>query len=250
MPGIVRGTPAPPPSRTGPTNQYGQPLTEYEQQQQKTQAGNTNLDRGAQNFYSGANRGVNYDMSYTDPRTGLSMNYKAQPTFGAQMSNFSQFMNKFGNLGGSGSSTSSGRGGLSGADQPRVQLDTNAIAEGDNAAFSRAKDRTGASMQGLMKSLQNQFAGRGLRGSSIEGRAIASGAESGLGQLADTDREQAIEGSRRAVDLAKTQYGGDIEQRGQDLEAEASQRSWESQAQNSKLNSILGLYNAFNGMRY
>jgi hypothetical protein len=136
MPGIVRGTPAPPPSRTGPTNQYGQPLTEYEQQQQKTQAGNTNLDRGAQNFYSGANRGVNYDMSYTDPRTGLSMNYKAQPTFGAQMSNFSQFMNKFGNLGGSGSSTSSGRGGLSGADQPRVQLDTNAIAEGDNAAFS------------------------------------------------------------------------------------------------------------------
>ncbi len=108
-----------------------------------------------------------------------------------------------------------------------------------------------------MKALQNQFSGRGLRGSSIEGRAVGSGLENAQGQLADVSRAQAMQGSNRALDLAKTQYGGDITQRGQDMDAQSQMRSIQAnselqkqQVQNSKLSSVLGLWNAFSGMRY
>jgi hypothetical protein len=247
MSGISRG-PTPPPVRTGPLNKYGQPLTEYEQDQQDKTAKNTNLDRGAANFYNAANSGANYDASYTDPRTGLSLNYKGGPSFQKQMTNFQQFTNTFGNMGGNANLT--GSGSLTHGDAPRVQLDTNAINAGDAAAFSKAKDTIGASTQGLMKSIQNQFGGRGLRGSSIEGRAVGSALEGQEGQLADVSRSQAVEGSRRAVDLAKTQYTGDIEQRGQDIGAETANRQFAANQQQSKLASVLGLWNAVNGMRY
>ena len=169
------------------------------------------------------------------------------------MGAFDTFMSKYGKMGDgtSSSSSMSGSGGLSGGSSPAVKLDTGAIAAGDAAAYSRAKDQVGQSQQGLQKALTNKFAARGMRGSSIEGRAIGSAAEAGAGELADMSRSQAIGAGDRAIDLAKTQYQGNIEQRGQDISERGSIRSSEATAQSSKLASILGLWNAFNsGQRY
>lgn len=209
---------------------------------------------------SAADQGKGYSSSYTDSQGRVhsigspAKQYApgasaADPTgFGTKMSQFQQFTNTFGNMGGSSNLTGSGT--LSHGDAPRVQLDTNAINAGDAAAFSKAKDTIGASTRGLMKSIQNQFGGRGMRGSSIEGRAVGSALEGQEGQLADVSRAQAVEGSRRATDLAKTEYGGDIEQRGQDIGAATENRRIDVQQSGSKLASVLGLWNAFNGMSY
>lgn len=127
---------------------------------------------------------------------------------------------------------------------PRVTLDTGAIDAGQRAAFSRAKDQVGDAQRGLMSAMKNQFASRGLRGSSIEGRAIGSGLESGFGQLADVSREQAIQGANRSVDLAKTSYGGDITQRGQDMDALSRAQSIAIQNQQAKNAALSGLWSA------
>lgn len=192
--------------------------------------------------------GQQYAGKYTDSQGRVTnVNSPAQaPAFSQKMDDFSTLMSRFGNMGGT--SNFSSRGGL--GNEPRVSLDTNAIDAGDRAAFSQAKDKVGGATQGLMKSLSNQFASRGLRGSSMEGRAIGSGLEAGMGQLDDVARGQAVEGSRRALDVAKTQYGGDITQRGQDIDAETADRQIDASTQSGKLASVLGLFNAFNGMKY
>lgn len=168
------------------------------------------------------------------------------------MGAFDSLMAKYGDKFGGGGSFSSSTGGVGGGavggTAPRAVLDTGAIAAGDAASYGRAKDQVGASTQGLMKSLQNQFAGRGLRGSSLESRAVGSGLESAQGELADVSREQAIRGGERATDLVKTQYSGDVTMRGQDLAENASIRSNNTQAQQSKIASIMGLINAFGSM--
>jgi hypothetical protein len=129
---------------------------------------------------------------------------------------------------------------------PRARLDRAAIDAGDAAAYSRAKDQVGDSTGGLMKALGNQFSSRGLRGSSIEGQAMGSGLEAGMGELADVSRGQAIQNSDRSLDIAKTNYGGDITQRGQDIGQNVASRGQDMDAQKSRMASILGLWNARN----
>ena len=258
MPGIVAGSP------TTPYTQTGQP-GRWQGGRWIPAAGTINdVDqmrylKGEADNATGANQ--SFAGTYTDSQgrvNHVNSPYKENPTtaFNRSMDQFGQFMGRFG-----GGAPGGGSGSLSmqagGGQQPRVALDTAAIDAGDRAAFSRAKDRVGSSMQGLLKSIGNQFATRGLRGSSLEGRALGSALESGAGQLADVEREQAIEGSRRAEDLAKTAYGGEITQRGQDLDAASRARALELTAQGqqqglqqSRLASILGLFNAFKGQRY
>jgi hypothetical protein len=256
MPGVVRGAPN---TASSNTNTQGR----WQGTKFIPSAGSAN-DAEQLNYLHGeansaGSQGKGFSSNYTDsqgrmhsvgtPAKEYAPGTSAQdPTgFDTKMSQFGRFTNTFGNLFGGGNGNLSGSGTLTHGDAPRVQLDTNAINNGDAAAFSQAKDKVGGSMQGLMKSLQGQFAGRGLRGSSIEGRAVSSGLESGMGQLDDVARSQAVEGSRRAVDLAKTQYGGEIEQRGQDIGAETATRQFQAQQQQSKLASIMGLWNAFSG---
>jgi hypothetical protein len=235
------------PGTNVPNPTYAQDNAYWEQDQARQRQKQTDNTRGRANFESAAANGANYDSTFTDQNTGEVLHHAAAgPKFADSLGNFDTLMSRFNNLGGS--SSLSGRGAL--GKEPRVQLDTAAIDAGDRAAYSQAKDKVGGATQGLMKSLQNQFASRGLRGSSIEGRQIGSALESGAGQLDDVARGQAVEGSRRAVDLAKTQYGGDITQRGQDIDAETADRSLDVQSQQSRVGSIMGLFNAFNGMRY
>lgn len=223
------------------------------------------------------------NMAATDPaglareRTGVgggaAVAGTPSPTadFNQRMQEFGQFADKFGSLFGGGGGVGAGAGSLGGGGgtaapsaaptSPVAALNTAAIEAGDRAAFSRAKDTVGQSTQGLLKALSNQFAGRGLRGSSMEGRAIGSALDSGVGQLADVARGQAVEGARRAENLATTQYQGDVAMRGQDVAArgqdigaatarESLAAQVAAQQQQAKLASIMGLMSAFNGLRY
>lgn len=138
-----------------------------------------------------------------------------------------------------------------------------------NAAFARAKDRVGNSLQGLTKALSNQFSGRNMQGGTAEINAVGNVLASGNHELADVAREQAIQESGDANDFARTRYEGDISQRGQDLSALSAINSQSLTARgqdiaaldarearnvataNSKkpidLGSIMGLWNAFGG---
>lgn len=148
-----------------------------------------------------------------------------------------QLMARFGNTG----SDMSGSGSLTPGSSPHVSLDQGAIDAGDAAAFSRAKDTVGRNTAASLKSLTNQFAGRGLRGSSIEGGEIGRAVGAGAGQLDDVARSQAVAGSDRAVDLAKTAYQGDVTQRGQDIGANTAYAQIASTQQANKFASLLGL---------
>lgn len=142
----------------------------------------------------------------------------------------------------------------------------------DAAAFAKAKDRVGASTQGLLKALQNSFASRNLSGGSAEVGAVGNTLLGAAGQLSDVARDEAIKEANDTNDFAKTAYSGGITQRGQDLGEIASERSAalgargqdvsleQSREDNAnrltlqKLSqsspaSIVGLLSAFNGQR-
>jgi hypothetical protein len=85
------------------------------------------------------------------------------------------------------------------------------------AAFARAKDQVGEAGQGALAGLRSSLAGRGMLGSGGEFRGTANVANKGLGELGDVSREQAINEVGVRTDEAKTNYGGDLTQRGQDI---------------------------------
>lgn len=95
----------------------------------------------------------------------------------------------------------------------------------ESAAFGRAKDRVGLATQGLLKSIRNNFAKRGLSGSPLAMSREAGALESGAGQIGEVIRDQAIEGLRRQYDVRDQNYQGDISQRGQDISAEQARQN-------------------------
>lgn len=112
-----------------------------------------------------------------------------------------------------------------GGDVPRVPGISDADrTAAESKAFGRAKDRIGKATQGLLRSVQNQFAGRGLMGSGLERDAEMEALEAGNAQIGEVIRDQAIEGLRRQNEVADQTYQGDITQRGQDLNALAQRK--------------------------
>ncbi len=195
--------------------------------------------QGMQSVQDAASSGAGYSTSYQNTATGQNFSYSPGGGGGARGGaggggSFDALMAKYG-----------GSAGGKVAPVRRATLDRGAIAAGDAAAYSQAKDQVGDSTGGLMKALGSQFAGRGLRGSSIEGRAIGSGLEAGMGELADVSRGQAIEGSRRSTQLGLANYEGDISQRGQDI----TQRGQDMDDRHRRLASVLGLFQA-SGQRF
>jgi hypothetical protein len=92
------------------------------------------------------------------------------------------------------------------------------------AAFGRAKDRIGMSTQGLLKSIRSNASRRGISGSPLAGGQEADALMAGYGQQGEVLREQAIQDLRRREAIQDQTYGGDINQRGQDISAEAQRQ--------------------------
>jgi hypothetical protein len=123
-------------------------------------------------------------------------------------------------LGGSfGSRTGGGAGGGVGSLPPIAFPDTTAATD---AAFARAKDRTGQNVRASLTGLSENLASRGLMGGRLEGGArgeVIGRAGSGLNEVI---REQAIQDALGAQRRASEEFQGRITQRGQDIQVAQS----------------------------
>ena len=90
---------------------------------------------------------------------------------------------------------------------------------GTDAAMARAKDRAGLAARGALTGLREALGERGVLGSGIEGRATAGVANEAQQQIADVNRESAIQEGVNARERERMLYQGNITQLGQDLTA-------------------------------
>jgi hypothetical protein len=102
--------------------------------------------------------------------------------------------------------------GLGGGGATIQPPDTSAAQE---AAWLRAKDRTGQVSRSALTALQNAMVTRGIQGSGLEAAGTGGLMGQGAAELSDVAREQAIQDVNTQTDWAKTKYQGDITQRGQ-----------------------------------
>jgi hypothetical protein len=115
-------------------------------------------------------------------------------------------------------------GGGSAAAAPHAQLDQAKMDAMEAATFGRAKDKVGQTTTGALAGLRSALAGRGMLGGGGEYRGTAAVAQRGQGELGDTVREQAIHSADMNLDLEKTNLGADVAQRGQDLSTSTARR--------------------------
>lgn len=194
--------------------------------------------------------------------------------FSQNMDQFGQFFNQYFPKADAAESTSSSAGGGGGAvDGLKTAAGGSgspatpwvptmpAPASSSGLAFARAKDQVGNSMLGLTNALRNQFSSRGITGSGVEGRALTQGLLGGNEQLANVATQNAITDTDTLNKQNARQYEGSITQRGQDMSDIASARNADvarrgqdlsyktsqSQSRDSRMASIMGLWNAFSG---
>jgi hypothetical protein len=91
------------------------------------------------------------------------------------------------------------------------------MAAANSAGFARAKDQVGQETSGALTGLRSALASRGMLGSGAESRGTVSAITKGQGQLGEVSRTQAENEANQNLDIAKTNYSGDISQRGQDV---------------------------------
>jgi len=84
------------------------------------------------------------------------------------------------------------------------------------------------------------MAGRGIVGSGVEGRGMASIINQGQQDLGEVARQQAITGAELAQKNAETAYSGGITQRGQDI----NQQALELDRQKSQYSAMLAALQA------
>jgi hypothetical protein len=102
----------------------------------------------------------------------------------------------------------------------------------ESAAFGSAKDKVGQNAKAALQALNDQMAAQGMLGSGAQVQGARDIIQSGMGELGDVRRQQAITKAGSALDLAKMGYQGDITQRGQDISAqEANARLAQEAAQ-------------------
>lgn len=106
----------------------------------------------------------------------------------------------------------------------------------ESAAFGRAKDRVGKLGKSAIDSLKDRMSSMGMAGSTAEARGVADVTNSAQGQLGEVIRQQAEDQldradtiddrnvsvgiTQRGQDIGQraTEYGGNIQQRGQDFQ--------------------------------
>lgn len=150
--------------------------------------------------------------------------------------------------GGAGSVTAGGAGISGGGGVGAIApIDTSAA---DSASFAAAKDQAGQTARSSVNSLRGLLGETGQLGGGAESAATRALVEQAAQGSNDVSRQQAVTHSANALDLAKTNQGAAITQRGQDIaaqEANASlamqQAQLNSQRQLSLLQTALGMAN-------
>lgn len=89
----------------------------------------------------------------------------------------------------------------------------------NSAAFGRAKDRIGLANRASLNALRGVMQERGMAGSGLESAGVSSIIAGGRGEIADTIRDQTMADLNREQQVEDRNYSGNINQRGQDLQA-------------------------------
>jgi hypothetical protein len=120
---------------------------------------------------------------------------------------------------GSGGAGGTGGGGYVSPIQPPDMTSANA------ATFARAKDKAGQLARAGLQSLQGELGAQGMLGGGAQAQATRDIVQTGMGQVGDVSRQQAIEEAAQKAKFAELGYTGGITQRGQDIQlAEAQAR--------------------------
>ncbi len=117
------------------------------------------------------------------------------------------------------------------------------MSASNSAIFAQAKDKVGQLSRSSLDSLAGELGSQGMLGSGAQVQGTRDILSSGMGELGQVDRDLATQNANTALDVAKTNYGGALTQRGQDIQSqEANARlALEQRAQQySLLNMILG----------
>jgi len=85
------------------------------------------------------------------------------------------------------------------------------------AAFARAKEQSAQVAQSSLHGLRNSLSGRGITGGGYAAMQTAGALMPAAEQLQDFGREQMIQQAGQASKNADTEYAGQVEQRGQNV---------------------------------
>lgn len=123
-----------------------------------------------------------------------------------------------------GSSSSASPGGSSGGpvqgggNIPSIQMPDPAAAT--NAAFATAKDNAGKLARASLDSMNGILGSQGMLGSGAQVQGTRDIVSDAAGQVGQVSRDEAGKNADIAADFAKTNYGGAIAQRGQDVQSQ------------------------------
>lgn len=91
------------------------------------------------------------------------------------------------------------------------------------ASMAGAKDRAGNLSRASLDALRGELGATGNLGSGAEVQGTKDIIQSGAGLIGQASRDAANKQADTAADFAKTRYGGEITQRGQDVSAQEAQ---------------------------
>jgi hypothetical protein len=120
-------------------------------------------------------------------------------------------------IGDTGSGPTGGSDGSFASPEKVAHINPVDLSAANSAAFGRAKDQVGQETSGTLTGLRSALASRGMLGSGAESRGTVSAITKGQGQLGEVSRQQAENEANQNLDIAKTNYSGDLSQRGQDV---------------------------------
>lgn len=112
----------------------------------------------------------------------------------------------------------------------------------ENAAYGAAKERTGAALQSALKGLKGVMAARGISGSGIEGGETRQLFESGLSDLAGTDRQLAEQRASRAFTAGQSDVDRMINTQEFNASLTANQTRANQEAAAQRLSQLLSVY--------
>lgn len=102
-----------------------------------------------------------------------------------------------------------GSGGTGAADQEERAA--------EDAAFARAKEKIGLASRTAQESLSAEMAQRGITGSGVEAQGLGKVYESGVGQISDVAREQALSSLNRRYQVSDRNANLAAQKRAQDI---------------------------------
>lgn len=102
------------------------------------------------------------------------------------------------------------------------------------STFAAAKDKVGQISRSSLDSLAGELGSQGMLGGGAQVQGTRDIVANGAGQLGQVARDQATTNAGQALDVAKTNYGGALTQRGQDIQSQEANASLAIQRQNQQ----------------